>query len=556
MMDKSTGHVVVRDGDQVIARVALEGARMVIGRTEQADVQLPANTVSREHAELFSDPFGRWWVRDLGSRNGTLIDGQKVDEHLLEPDDRIGIEHFTIQVELDGPAKTRRRPTAVTGSSVTIADMDAGGVSRLDAIKPKIDASHLKILTRFSSTLLQTEDDDQRLKQLCELMVGKDFRGNQALAMRLARDSDGQQQPDMLCEPVSGKNWRSDESPYISRTMVRTVLESGEPVVASNVGGGSGDVVEMSLAAAVQEMSAIMCPIGGDDGAMDVLYVSFPAEYASDEWLALAALAAEQFQQAAAAWDARRRAEQQAVLEKDLQQAERIQSSLIPLDAQVDGLDLAFGFVPCRWVGGDYVDILPMPDGRVFVAIYDVCGKGMQAALITASLHTLVHMNATLDLPLADIVGRMNDYLVDTLPDESFATGITMMLDPKTGKFESCNAGHPPALIAASDGSVRQLPVAKNPPLGYMPLPYETDEGELGEGEMLALFTDGYTELPNEANELLGIEGVEACLGKVYKDGAAVPVKDVSDRFRHALHEHQGNAPAMDDLTFIIVRRK
>jgi serine phosphatase RsbU (regulator of sigma subunit) len=495
-------------------------------------------------------------VRDLGSRNGTLVGGKKIDEHLLEADDVIAIEQFTMRVELEGPAKTRRRPTAISGASVTIADMDAAGVSRLDAIKPKIDAAHLKILTRFSSTLLKTAENDQRLAQLCELMVGKDFRGNQALAMRLSRDGDGQQQPTMLCEPVSGKNWRSGESPYISRTMVRTVLESGEPVVASNVGGGSSDVVEMSLAAAVREMSAIMCPIGGDDQVMDVLYVSFPAEYASDEWLALAALAAEQYQQAAAAWDARRRAEQQAVLEKDLQQAERIQSSLVPRDAQVDGLDLAIGFVPCRWVGGDYVDILSMPDGRVFVTICDVCGKGMQAALITASLHTLVHMNATIDLPLGEIMQRMNDYLVDTLLDESFATGIAMILDPATGKFELCNAGHPPAMIVADDGTVRQLAMAKNPPLGYMPLPFETDEGELAEGELLAMFTDGYTELPNEQNELLGIEGVEACLSKVYKNALAVAVKDVSTRFRDALHEHQGNAPAMDDLTFIILRRQ
>jgi serine phosphatase RsbU (regulator of sigma subunit) len=266
-------------------------------------------------------------------------------------------------------------------------------------------------------------------------------------------------------------------------------------------------------------------------------------------------LAAEQFQQADVAWEARRRAQQQAVLERDLEQAEKIQSGLIPMDAKVEGLEIGIGFIPCRWVGGDYVDIVQMPDGRMFITICDVCGKGMQAALVTACLHTLVHMNATTDLTLAQIMERMNEYLVDHLPDESFATGIGMILDSATGEFIYCNAGHPPAMIAQSTGEVRHLASAENPPLGYVPVEFSTQEGVLAKGELLALFTDGYTELNNENKEMLGIEGIDDCLKKVYTGGDQVAVHDMKSQFKDQLHAFQGTALAMDDLTFIVIRR-
>jgi predicted component of type VI protein secretion system len=182
MVDKSPGQVIVRDGAQQIACIQFVGGHMVIGRTDAAEIQLPAATVSRKHAELFSDPFGRWWVRDLGSRNGTLVNGQKVDEQLIETGDVIRIEHFDIEVQLAGPLKQRPR-VQMSGTSLTITDMDASSVTRLDDMgTPKIDREHIKRLTAFASDLLTTEADALRLQKLCQLMVGQDIHGNSALA--------------------------------------------------------------------------------------------------------------------------------------------------------------------------------------------------------------------------------------------------------------------------------------------------------------------------------------------------------------------------------------
>lgn len=552
MADPTQGFVVVRDESSEVLRVPLQGSRMVIGRADHVPVCLPEQTVSREHAEMFSDPFGRWWIRDLGSRNGTIVNGKRTEEHLIEPGDTIQIEQFTITLNLDGPARQRPR-TGRSSIGVTLSDMDSANVARLaDFESPKIDASHLTMLTEFAGNLLSTEDPDARLEALCKLMVGKEFSGNAAMALRISL-TDEKAEPEVIRDPIHAKNWRSDEQPYISRTMLRNVRESNAPVIASNVSAGGKDVVEISLASNVVEMAAVMCPLRRESQTMDVLYVTLPGAYGTGEWLSLAALASRQYEQAEEVWEARDRAEQQAVIEKELLRAQQIQMSLIPRDATPRGLDIAIGFEPCRWVGGDYVDVVELPDGRQFVTVCDVCGKGMQAALITACLHTSVHMNAQAGLPLPQFMKSFNDYLCDTLPDESFVTAICLMIDPATGAMELCNAGHPPGMIAFTGPAVKHLESAQNPPLGYLPVDFELQQATLEPGEVLALYTDGYTEMNNEDKDMLGIEGVDDCLKRSYAESESIAT--LGDRFKQSLTAYQGNAPAMDDLTFILLRR-
>ena len=532
---------------------------MVVGRSANADVQLPGETVSREHAELFVDPFGRWWVRDLGSRNGTIINGEAVDEHLLTPGDAVQIEQFQLTLTLPSQSGRgpRRQPTTMMDAGLAVTDAGGDSISRLgDMRTPRIDASHLSTLTDFAGRLLATDDGDDRLQALCALMVGKPFNGNTAVAMRLARTDAADQDPTILCKPVSAKNWRSAEQPYVSRTMLRAMLADESPIVASNVPGGSGDVVEMSLVAGVMEMAAVMCPVRSDGESLDVLYVSFPAAYATGEWLALTALACDQYRQAEVAWEARRIAQEQAVVEEELRRAQRIQAKLIPSDVEVPGLDVAIGFEPCRWVGGDYTDVAVLPDGRVFLILCDVCGKGLQAALVTASLHSCVHMIVQTVSSLTQVVAGIDKYLCDTLPEESFVTAIAAVVDLATGELEYVNAGHPPAMIVDARANVRHLEYCQNRPLGYLPTELETNRTTLAAGDMLAMFTDGCTELPNEERRLRGIDGTDRCLADACRSADGRGIDEVGRCFKQSLTAHQGTASPQDDLTFLLVRRQ
>jgi phosphoserine phosphatase RsbU/P len=289
---------------------------------------------------------------------------------------------------------------------------------------------------------------------------------------------------------------------------------------------------------------------------MDLLYVTFPPEFGTPEWLALAALAAEQFQQASTVWAARRAGEQQAVIEEELRHATEIQMRLVPRQVEVPGLDVGIGFEPCRWVAGDYIDVVPLHDGRLFITVADVCGKGLQAALITATLHSAVHTGAPACQDLTEMMVRLNQYLCATLPDESFVTMIGLTLDPRTGAIECLNAGHPPAMVVAPGGEARQLQASQNIPLGFLAdAAMEKQVDRIEPGQLLALYTDGLTEMTNEAGQMLGLDKLAEMLRELYGGAAGTAAAELSQRFKAALDGYQGNAMAQDDRTFLLIRR-
>lgn len=546
--------VEVQDPEGHVKRASLTTPRAVIGRSSEAQVLLESQSVSRKHAELYKDPFDRWWVRDLGSRNGTYVNGRKVSERVVHGGDVIQIEDFTLTLRT--PSLTVEQSTHRTTVNLTLADARDQNVRSLsDFEKPRLDAAHLSRLAELSGQLLLTEDRTGRLGLLCSLLVSRDFHGRHAVAMRLGRLTTEKIDPEPLCEPLRAEG-EPEESSYISRTVLRSVLTTGSAVVAgkSSPGGSSTAMVEMSLDGAMPgaaSSSAIACPLASDDEFMDIVYVSLPQSFGTGEWLSLVALAAEAFAQSDAAWTARQQAQASAVIEKELDRARAIQMRLVPRDASIAGVDMEIGFEPCRWVGGDYADVLDLGDGRVLLAVADVCGKGLQAALIAASLHSTVHTNAP-GLPLLDLVTRLNNYLCDSIPDESFVTMIVLMLDPRTGAYTCINAGHPPALVVTQDKRIETLQSAQNAPLGIMPIDFIVQSGTLDAGRVLALYTDGLSELANADGRMLGVPGLSLILGQL---DPGKPCAELAARLGQSLDDYAANTVAQDDRTFLLLRR-
>jgi len=539
-------------------RVPLTSDRMVIGRAPDAGVRLDSGTVSRQHAELFKDPYGRWWVRDLGSRNGTRVNGQKIQEHLLEPTDILQVEDFTLRPQGIAPSSRRRRPGDTTGM-ISVGDDPPAQIASLNDLEtPRISAHHIDVLSKFADELLLIEDPDARLERLCELMVSEPMHGNTAVVLRISRH-EGDTATDaqnVICGPYSNRNWKRGELPYVSRTLLHAARKGNIPVVASNISSGTG-VMSLSLAGGIMTVAAIACPLSGDDpDRMDLLYVTFPAEYGTGQWLALCALATEQHRHADAAWDARNRAQQQALIETELQKAHEIQKRLIPQNVNIPGLQVGIGFAPCKWVGGDYIDAVTLPDGRALMFVADVCGKGLQAALVTASLHTLIHTNITAKLDLQDVIDRLNRYLCHMLPDSSFVTAIAMLIDPKSGKLSYINAGHPPALVASAQGKTRELASGENPPLGFIPDAMRISHDTLAPDEILALYTDGLSEMTHhDTNVMLGVNGVGQMLAQISQQ-TSLNVTDMLKHFHQELDRYQGSVLPQDDKAFLLAGRR
>lgn len=547
----------VTDPQNEVTRVPLHG-HLLIGRSPDAGLRLDGGTVSRHHAEIFRDPFGRWWVRDLGSRNGIRFNGQKVPERLLQPGSTFHLGHYRLTFR--GPVASEPATNDIdwsTSGSVILDDNNNSHLSTLeDANRPRISGDLLSALMRFGRELLDIEKPAERLGALCRLMVSDDFKGNCAMVFRVSRTQDTP--PMILLGPLAcARESGEPPSPYISRSLVRHLRKTACPVLASNL-GRVPEAVEMSIAPGGASVSAVACPLAitaSLDEFLDVLYVTLPPQYGTGEWLAVTAVAAEQHRLAEIAWEARKHAQAHALTEQELQRARQIQLRLVPRALSVPGVDIAVGFEPCRWVGGDYVDVTPAEDGRLLLAVADVCGKGMPAALIATSLRTMIRTSIRAGVRLPELITTIRPQLGDCVGEDSFITMVGISLDAETGAMLCINAGHPAPFVVSPDGTVRELPCAVNFPLGVMVEPIECRNEKLASGELLVMFTDGISELADPAGEMLGAARFAAEVAAIYTANAALSASELVKQIALALDGFRGGCSADDDQTFLLAKR-
>jgi sigma-B regulation protein RsbU (phosphoserine phosphatase) len=547
----AASHVTVGGGGQLV----------VNGRPPDAQIPLDSNTISRRHAEMMRDPFGRWWIRDLGSRNGTHVNGTRVTESVVKPGDLIQLGEYSLSLSaVEDTHATTPTPKNPITTSVPLRDGPIGKITSLkEFATPRLAATHLSTLTEFGQTLLSLEEPAQRIAALCKLMVRPEFHGRCAVALRASKET-LTEAPVPLCANECAADDKSGTSPYISRTLLRTMLARNEPVVAGNSGSSAAqapapDFAELSISAEVMSISALAVPIKSEKSYTDLLYVILPPEYGTAEWLALAALAVKQFQQAESTWVAKKLSDVHAAIERELSQAHTIQERLVPRNIHVAGLDAAIGFTPCKWVGGDYVDIVPGKNGKVLLTVADVCGKGLPAALVASSLHMMTHTAMRANTPLAAIMQNLNVYLSESLAEGTFVTMLAVLLDPVTGTLETVNAGHPPGVFVTPTGE-RSITLSEaNMPLGLdAEAELVSETTTLEPGTFLVMFTDGLTELPVEGGELLGDEALAERLTGIVTTCGASGATEVSAKLTALLDSLQVGM-SQDDRTFLVVRR-
>jgi serine phosphatase RsbU (regulator of sigma subunit) len=519
----------------------LSSNRLLIGRDAACDLRLDANTISRRHAEMFLDPFGRWWIRDLGSRNGIYLSDRRIDDRALQHGDELHLGEFSVHFDSPGPES----PAGKTMSTLHTTDEGGQIVSLHEVEPPKVSAQHLSKLIEFGRTLLDTADPTIRQELLCRLLLRQEFGGNFALVLRVREGSDAE----VLCGPL-----RASETvePYISRRLVQAARQNGRPTLANNRASGP-DIVRMTVYSPATSATALACPLtGAADGPM--LYVGFSEAHATAEWLAIAALAAEQFKAAEGSWAAQKQAQMHAAIEMELEQAMRLQKELIPRNFAAPGIELEITFQPCRWVGGDYVGVRRMGDGRVLLAVADVCGKGMPAALVASSVHTMLFATARSGVSLADVINGLNVYVCETVGFQRFVTMACLVLDPSSGQFEYANAGHPPPVITRPDGTSRRLISGENLPLGVDSASIKCRQDKLDLNELLTIYSDGISELELSDGRLLGCEGLTDKLCEICGKSPQ-PLAAVAQDLNSQLDQLRQGRLAQDDITLLLARR-
>jgi len=259
--------------------------------------------------------------------------------------------------------------------------------------------------------------------------------------------------------------------------------------------------------------------------------------------------------------DLLRQAAEKKRLEEEMRLAREIQMSLLPHGPLlIPGLTVRAMCVPAREVGGDYYDILPLPDGRYGLLIADVSGKGMSAALYMAELKGLILSLSQIHRSPRDLLISANRLISMHLDSRSFITMTYAVIDPAAGVMTYARAGHTPLLYLPGDGGAggrTQILVPDGLVLGL-----RIDDGErfeallvestldLHPGDLLVLFTDGVSEAMNEHADCFG----EAQLADLIEEHGHLAIAELRERILREIDAFVGGAPQHDDMTMILLK--
>ena len=238
--------------------------------------------------------------------------------------------------------------------------------------------------------------------------------------------------------------------------------------------------------------------------------------------------------------------------EQELNVAAEIQRGLLPQESpDVPGLQLAFYFKPARGVGGDYYDFIQLPSSKIGVAMVDVAGKGVPAALVMVMIRSVLRTLAPSYESTSQVVSRLNDILARELSSDRYATMFYYTFDPETFRVRYTNAGHGPAILfSPSTGEVRRLDT-EGFPVGIVEGSfYGENEIAVNDGDILVLYTDGITEAMNREHDLFG----EDNLIEVIKSNASLTAQEIRTRIIQAVNFFVGDAPQHDDMTLVVAK--
>lgn len=235
-------------------------------------------------------------------------------------------------------------------------------------------------------------------------------------------------------------------------------------------------------------------------------------------------------------------------IEQELLVAQLIQQQFLPKSIpELPGWQLTAFYRPARTVGGDFYDCIELPDGRAMIVVGDVTDKGVPAALVMASTHSLLRAAAPRLLSPGATLAQVNDMLCGDIPAHMFVTCFALVLDPMTGRIEFANAGHDLPYLRTAAGVVELR--ATGMPLGLMSgMRYDEETVTLRSGDHILLHSDGLAEAHDEDREMFGFPRVAELAGRP-SDGQELIDACLSEleRFCGTGHEQE------DDITLVTI---
>jgi phosphoserine phosphatase RsbU/P len=545
----ATRHVVIRDLEGKMSTVPLDRDRITLGRSSASQLCYPDDSgLSRQHLALVRIG-NQWHVEDLGSKNGTMLNGRRIERPLpFNPGDRVSAGHLTI--EFAGADAKTHETVVFVDSPESFSTTATTVVANLDAVlDPHIDdpnrttvmqgSPQMRALIRAGRELAEHRPLNELFTVIMDLSVEAVMAGRGVL-MTL---EDGE----LKVRAARGEGF------HISRAVRDRVIGNKESLLVKDAMMDKALKEQMSIVEQ-KVRSMIAVPLQTNDRVIGLIYVDTPhliREFTREDLNLLTVMA----NVAAIRIEHARLVEietAERAMAKEMQQAAQIQLGLLPKEApKYTGLEIAGSTVPARTVGGDYYDWIPFQDGRVGVIVADVAGKGMPASLIMSSLHARVHVLFEDGEDLAVKVTRLNRHTCGNTPENRFITFFMTVVEPETGRLVYANAGHNPSLIVRAKGGYDTL-AEGGLILGIMPaFTYGAAGAQLEKGDVLVLYSDGVTEAVDRADNDFGEDRLASLVAKM-RDR---PAQEIAEAVQKAVYDFAAGAPQADDITIVVARK-
>lgn len=515
----------------------LQGDRMVMGRHPSCQIVLDNAAVSRNHAQILERQ-GAWFLEDLRSRNGTLLNGERVQGSAeLKNGDEIRVCEVVLRFyQTVTGSSVRVEDDPLRGQAVTLPDVSAAGLppqSGLGALPRALVSEDISdnssIITsvdvassRAPRIGIRPEAKLRAVMEISQNLAGT-LKANEVLPRILdslfkifpqadrgfivLRDAGT---GDLKIHAVRTRREDGSESGRMSTTILKEAMDKARAILSADA--AVDQRFSLSESIANLRIRSVMCaPLvaaGGEAlGAIQVDTLNNALAFSEEDLEVLASVAA----QAALAVEnslLHTAALRQRDLERDLDFATQVQLGFLPNQRpQTPGYEYFDFYEAAQRVGGDFFDYTVLPDGRVVVGVGDVAGKGVPAALLMARLYSDARYELLANSTPAEAMASLNAAFSSRGMGHRFITLAFVVLDPKKHTLTVVSAGHPAPLIRYASGKVEPLaPKATSLPLGIKPdNVYPQAQATIGFGDSVVLFTDGVTEAMNRANELYGV---------------------------------------------------
>ena len=527
-----------------------------IGRSSMNDLPISDKMLSRQHARIVKDDDGGLSVEDLGSRNGTFLNGERLaTPQPLKAGDRITLGGVTLKLESESTTRVRIEAGGADSLDNTILKASAELLrAQHQETDPRLPAEQLsklieslRVVNELTIELLRDVSVDELMKFLMD-KVFETLMPDRGVVLLRSRVTN-----ELIPAVVRVAEGMSADDIRLSKTLVAQVVEKRNGLILMDTSTGSG----VSLADSIRLSgikSVLAAPLENEGEVVGLIYVDSQVGHRSFEEADLRLLTSLANVAAAKIQSARLMAEvaDKRQMDREFALAREIQQRLLPESPpNIPGYELHGSNTASRQVSGDYFDFRVRSDKKVYMAIADVCGKGVGPALLMASLQASFHAWADESVPVAEMTGRLSEAISRRTGPDRFITFVLGLLDPATGEIEYTNAGHNPGILLKTDKSMQELS-SHGLPLALFPgKPYSSSKFTLGPGDLLFLYTDGVTEANSPEGDEFGFprlkEFIAARVGKA--------PSEIEDELLKSLEDHAQGEPFADDRTLVMVRR-